>query len=619
MKKKLNETQRILQYTFFQGISDNQYSPPDNYSTLQQIAEGAFSACKQFLADGSPTLMGSNEASNQKTSLFHSFEFTARWKKILMEDAIVKCYITARDFIADNCIGSSDGSINGSDSDGSNEGNSTDNKKDVGDSNYYSSMIHMPTAMRCAYDWSTEDQRIQGLEYLLERGDVKIDDNGTFQIHEITRYKPEIEKKINRDNSGFGKKLKSINDSLEGRCNQHLEILKHEPVPRTGVCSGEKELHSYSVKLGKLEYIAALAKLRSVEPLVAIPIADGKQTAIVNEEWTRFKYEKYLESCKKISLSLKSDRMKKADQIYTKAKLEEEFGLYLSDCLYKNMIRIELDGACPFNPSDAKKLADAFQLPNIFTRTLLVNSAFNDLKAELKRHASCDNCRKGYRYCDEQCPHSIELRNMKPKKKCSHKRIDNDFFSIIRSECLGSVVSQQTPTSPVYDSVYEWLELYKRAIYYLANFIFPIYESSFIVALYNSIRIHLKKSAAEKKSAVSEHQIQVEIFRYLGGYLNKEGIYDALEIPGEKEPHKEDTPFTAEELLDFVNTVIPDFSARYSEKSSDLYKACIQHSRRTAQIKAPISKRDLPKLFPHQADLMKYAVLDFVGITAKVH
>ena len=233
MKKKLNETQRILQYTFFQGIPDNQYSPPDNYSTLQQIAEGAFSACKQFLADGSPTLMGSNEASNQKTSLFHSFEFTARWKKILMEDAIVKCYITARDFIADNCIGSSDGSINGSDSDGSNEGNSTDNKKDVGDSNYYSSMIHMPTAMRCAYDWSTEDQRIQGLEYLLERGEVKVDDSCTFQIHEIARYEDDIEKKINRDNSGFGKKLKSINDSLEGRCNQHLEILKCEPVPRT--------------------------------------------------------------------------------------------------------------------------------------------------------------------------------------------------------------------------------------------------------------------------------------------------------------------------------------------------------------------------------------------------
>lgn len=619
MEKDLNETQMILQYALFQSIPNERYSPSDDFSTLHQIAEGAFSACQQFLAYGSPLLMGSNEESNQKTSLFHSFEFTTRWKNILMEDAIVKCYITARDFIADNCIGSSDGSINGSDSDGSNEGNSTDNKKDVGDSNYYSSMIHMPTAMRCAYDWSMEDQRIQGLEYLLERGKVKIDDNGTFQIHEITRYNPEIEKKINRDNSGFGKKLNSINDSLEGRCNQHLEILKCEPVPRTGVYSGERKLNSYSVKLGKLEYIAVLTKLRSVEPLVSIPIAGGKQTTITHEELTKFRYEKYLESCKKISLSLKSDRMKKADQIYAKAKLEEEFGLYLSDCLYKNMIRIEVDGACPFNPSDAKKLADAFQLPNIFTRTLFVNSAFNDLKAELKRHASCDNCRNGYRYCDKQCPYSIELGNMKPKKKCSHKRIDNDFFSIIRSECLGSVVSQQTPTSPVYDSVYEWLELYKRAIYYLANFVFPIYESNFIVALYNSIRMHLEKSVAEKKSAVSEHQIQVEIFRYLGGYLNKEGIYDALEIPGEKEPHKEGTPFTAEELLDFVNTVIPDFSAQYSEKASDLYKACIQHSRRTAQIKAPISKRDLPKLFPHQSDLMKYAVLDFVGITAKVH
>src|SRR5699024_7118490 len=116
-----------------------------------------------------------------------------------------------------------------------------------------------PTAMRCAYDWSTKDQRVQGLEYLLERGEVKVDDSCTFQIHEIARYEDDIEKKINRDNSGFGKKLKSINDSLEGRCNQHLEILKHEPVPRTGVCSGEKKLHSYSVKLGKLEYIAALA------------------------------------------------------------------------------------------------------------------------------------------------------------------------------------------------------------------------------------------------------------------------------------------------------------------------------------------------------------------------
>lgn len=616
MEKDLNETQMILQYALFQSIPNERYSPSDDFSTLHQIAEGAFSACQQFLADGSPMLMGSNEESNQQASLFHPFEFATRWKKILMDDAIVKWYITARDFIADNCMGSSGGSSNGSDS---NDGNRADNKKDSRDGNNYSSMVHMPTAMRCAYDWSTEDQRVQGLEYLLELDEVKIDDNYTFQFSGIERYKPEIEKKINRDNSGFGKKLNAVNDSLEERCVRHLEILKCEPVPRTGVCSGERKINSYSVKLGKLEYIAVLAKLRSVEPLVAIPIADDKQPAAVNEELTKSKYEKYLESCKSISLSLKSDRMKKADQIYAKAKLEEEFGLYLIDCLYRNMTSIEVDGGCPFNPSDVKKLADAFQLPNLFTRTLFVNSAFNDLKAELKRHASCDNCRNGYRYCDKQCPYSIGLRNMKPKKECSHKRIDNDFFSIIRSECLGSVVSQQTPTSPVYDSVYGWLELYKRAIHYLANFIFPVYESIFIVALYNSIRMYLEKSASAEKSAVSEHQILVEIFRYLGGYLNKEGIYDALEIPSEKEPHKEGDPFTAEELLDFVNTVIPDFSANYSEKACDLYKACIQHSRCTAQIKAPISKRDLPKLFPHQSDLMKYTVLDFVGVTAKVH
>lgn len=89
MEKDLNETQMILQYALFRSIPNERYSSSDNFSTLHQIAEGAFSACQQFLADGSPLLMGSNEESNQKTSLFHSFEFTTRWKKLLMEDAIV--------------------------------------------------------------------------------------------------------------------------------------------------------------------------------------------------------------------------------------------------------------------------------------------------------------------------------------------------------------------------------------------------------------------------------------------------------------------------------------------------------------------------------------------------
>lgn len=606
MEKNLKESQLILQYALFQRIPQKSYSSSDDFSTLYSIADEAFSVCQKFLADGSPVLMGSNEESDPQSSLFHSFEFTARWKQIFMDDAVTKWYIAARDFISDNCIGGSDSEYY---------------QKGSKESNNGSSMVRMPTAMRCAYDWSTEDQRVQGLEYLLERGNVKISDNCTFQISKTEQYEDKINEKINRDNSWFGKKLKDINDSLGERCDRHLEILKYEPIPRTGMYSGERKMHKYSAKLGKLEYIAVLAELRSVRPLTAFFIEDGKRQAASNneEELTKTKYLKYLKCCKSISRSLKSDRMKKADQIYAKAKLEEEFGLYLSDCLYKNMTNISMNGGCPFNPRDVKKLADAFQLPNLFTRTLFVNSAFNDLKAELKRHASCDECRNGYRYCDDQCPHFAKLEKMNSKKVCSHKRIDNDFFSIVRSECLGSVVSKQTPSSPVYDSVYGWLELYKRAMYYLANFIFPIYESIFIVALYNSIRIHFKRSKSAKQNAVSEHQILVEIFRYLGGHLNKEGIYDALEIPVEKEPHTKGNSYTTEELLDLVNTVSPDFSADYSEKEHDLYKACIQHSKRTAEIKAPISNRDLPKLFPHQSDLMKHAVLDFVGITTKTN
>lgn len=616
MEKNLREAQKILQYALFQRVPEVHYSSQGNFTTLYLIADEAFSACQQFLADGNPVLMGSNEESDPQSSLFHSFEFTARWKQIFMDDAVTKWYIAARDFISDNCIGGSD---------------SEDYQKGSKEGNNDSSMVRMPTTMRCAYDWSTEDQRVQGLEYLLERGNVKISDNCTFQISKTEQYEDKINEKINRDNSWFGKKLKDIDDSLGERCDRHLEILKYEPIPRTGMCSGERKMHKYSAKLGKLEYIAVLAELRSVRPLTAFFIEGGKrqaasnikdgkrQAASNNEELTKTKYLKYLECCKSILRSLKSDRMKKADQIYAKAKLEEEFGLYLSDCLYKNMTNISMDGGCPFNPHDVKKLADAFQLPNLFTRTLFVNSAFNDLKAELKRHASCDECRNGYRYCDDQCPHFAKLEKMNSKKVCSHKRIDNDFFSIVRSECLGSVVSQKTPTSPVYDSVYGWLELYKHAINYLANFIFPIYETIFIVALYNSIRAHFKKAKSTKQSKVSEHQILVEIFRYLGGYLNEEGIYDALEMPDERESHNKGYSASAEELLDLVNTVIPDFSADYSDKTRDLYKACIQYSRRTAEVKAPISNSDLPKLFPHQSDLMKYAVLDFIGITAKVH
>lgn len=130
MEKNLKESQLILQYALFQRIPQKSYSSSEDFSTLYSIADEAFSVCQKFLADGSPVLMGSNEESNQQASLFHTFEFTSRWKQIFMDDAITRWYIATRDFISDNCNNNDSGSADG---------------------NNYSSTIRMPSAMRYAY------------------------------------------------------------------------------------------------------------------------------------------------------------------------------------------------------------------------------------------------------------------------------------------------------------------------------------------------------------------------------------------------------------------------------------------------------------------------------------
>ncbi len=574
-ERRLDETERILRYVLSANIPEAVSTETEDAASnvIDQIAKGAFSVCKHFLSDGVPVFMGTNSFDPSRESLFYPFEFSARWGKILREDAVVKWYIAARDHIILN-----------KGSDANSRG-----------------MLKMPAAFKCAYDWTTPDHRIQGLEYLIENDEVTITKEGKFQLKSISRYDDSVKKMINRDNAAFRRGLQAVDNAFKNTCKNHTSIVQQKTNRANGERANGTAVKHYYTQLGRLEYAAALRNVKSLGYLTQFPTV---------EKFTKKQYQKYLEACKDIVVALHSDRLKRADLLYTKAKLEEELGLYLGDCLYRNMSDIKLDGSCLFKPDDAKKLSDAFQLPNYFTRTLLVNSAFNDLKVELKRHRACDQNRDGHRSCDERCPNY---------KECSYKRIDNDFFSLLRAG-PSVYLSKVLPTSPLYDSVYGWMELYGQMMYYLANFIFPLYESVFFVGLYRAVW----KQCIEKPSSDNQHKapqsdsprevrqkVREKIFKDLGNYINTNEIYDATEY-SEQSDYPEDV-----ELLRAVNTVMSEFNFErlgYLSETCELYRTCIRCSQQSPQIKAPISDRDLPRLLPQREALMQHLILEFMGI-----
>lgn len=576
-ERKLLEAHRIIRYVLSANIPEAVFTEDEDVSSdaIDQIAKGAFSACEHFLSNGAPVFMGTNPFDPSRESLFHPFEFSSRWGKILRDDAVVKWYIVARDHIILN-----------------NESKDSQGK------------LRMPKALKYAYDWTTPDHRIQGLEYLIGNDEVTITKEGEFRPKEIRRYDDSTKKIINRDNTAFRKGLTAVDCAFGSTYKNHTNIIQEKTSRDNGERANGTPLKHYYVRLGKLEYAAALRSVKSLGHLTQVPTL---------EEFTKKQYQKYLEACQSIVIALHSDRMKRADLLYTKAKLEEELGFYLGNCLYRNMSDIKSDGSCLFKPDDAKKLSDAFQLPNYFTRTLLVNSAFNDLKAELKRHRACDQYRGGHRSCDEGCPNY---------KVCAYKRMDNDFFSLLRAESASVYLSKELPTNPLYDSIYGWMELYGQMVYYLANFIFPLYESVFFVGLYRAAQQHVKVTSPNIPREEIPQKVREEIFCRLGNYINTNEIYDATEAYTPKKSFEQSGVSKDVELLRAVNTVMPEFNFErlgYSSETCELYRVCIRYSQQSSLIKAPISDCDLPRLLPQREALMQHLVLEFMGTTGRAH
>lgn len=546
---KLLEFKFILEYSFRANISNMLVRETDFNLLIKKIALNTFDFCKVFLHENSPNFFGraNRVADSPKNgfSLFASYNFEKRWFRILMDDAIVTFYVLLRDIIVSQ------------------------------------SGVDASAALQCSNDIA-DAENLTGIEYLIEKGIVVLDSEYKYKVNRNSRSK-ETRIYLNRHNSSYKEQLRKIDNKLN-------ENYKHENFV---FIDAKKRLDERGdlIFLGNLEYAGALRavsrKLNVLDKFFdqekneenynvknesngngkneSKDNSKSKKRRKNNLEFSALDYSKYKEMCQIIAHVLNgSKKLKAADRIYAKYKLEKELHLFLSDCLYQN-INVAMAGknSGMLGKRDFDMLTCCVKLPNLFSRNLIVDSAF------------------------------IALHNIQVSPSCAR----HEFFSDILSELRGNLVTYDPYPDNEYLSDFDkWIILYQRMINYLSDFLFPLYESVFMCLIFESFM--------GEKGAKLEHRNAMRlIFEQLGDYLNTKDIYDPLGRCSEHDVFEE-ISMTRQY---FQTEVKDDNMLRYA-------KWCSSSMIKTPVVKAPLTMTDFESLLPNNKAIWNHNILQIAKI-----
>ena len=544
---RLKEFELGLKYSFRIDISD--YFSVSKKGPIVDAATGAFKICTFFLNQNAPHFFGianqvpeSLSAPNTDPifSLFSSVDFKNRWKKILLDDAVVSFYSLLRDIV-------------------------------VGQSK-----VDASTALQCANELDNPE-KLLGMEYLLEKGTIVLDKNMKLSLKDKSDRSVQMRKYLISHNSSYRSQLKNI-DKMLAYIPGHERFVIHDAIKT------HEDLY-----LGNAEYAGALR-------------AVSKQLKILNKIYSQEDSKFYGTHCQKyammcqrlIEVPEQCEKLKKADILYAKYKMERELHICLSDCLYQNITALEMkQKSSMFGKRDIKELAQCVKLPNVFSRNLIVDSAF------------------------------IALENI----LASPVSAQNDFFSQILSELRGGGVTYGN--SDAYLSPFDaWMTLYRRMVDYLADFLFPLYESVFMLLLYRLEMIRAEKELddeirKQKRKSKTKRSIQeyalYSVFKGLGQYLNEQDINKEVEKGIKQEVYDPIGGHSKQKTFEGIEKTHPKFSNTVDRNHVQKYKWCISTMTEKAVTAVPLGLADLNALIPDKEALWKHSILQVAKVSEYIY
>ena len=422
------------------------------------------------------------------------------------------------------------------------------------------------TALRLTYyNPEAKEHQVCGMEYLIDKGSLTIEED--FQLHANKNYpiSDKLQKYLTSKNTAFKRQLENIDRNISKVYPSHR--------PSTAFCPQNCEKQKGGkIRLGNLEYGGALCSV-------------SKRLGIMEKICTQDPFyasdcKKYYGVCEDILGALDSKYLKRSDYLYAKYQMEATFHMGLCNCLYQEIESINQKNGRPlFENASIEKLAQCAKLPNVFSRNLFVSAAFYTL----------------YDVLD------------------SKKGAEPEFFSAIRSKLLGGFVTKAQKSGAYYDPVNDWLTRYNRMIDYFSDFIFPLYQSIFMVSLFRSMRQYLMQKEPQKNSGNKNYdgKILFNLTKYLRNYLDSKPIYDDVGSTS-----KEKTTFAV--LRQTPVNFAPDSIPKTME-SIQIYRRCVAYSRVEAQVNAPITFQDLDVLLPDKQELREHMILQIGKVPEQVY
>lgn len=415
IKNTINECRNILQYCLFLKFDQSLFEA-DSEVAIENILKSTFENCISILNEGDLRFFGKQPEEETYSGILAELStlpsFNIIWKKIIYQHCLFATY----DKLQSLLFGQYGISF-------------------YGLADFYQS---------------------DGFDYVLKNMKPK------FIPDDIT---PNNDTPTNRQASG-----KEPVGSISNSYKNSIEYIDKQRLRNLNFLSDlylDKENNKKSTsKLIKASYIVPTRilvgrgrTLRNVSKLYS------SQTAI-----TPSAIEKYMDTASEIIEEpmkgcLDTTHMERSDHLYYKYKVEQIFNFNLIDCLARNIDDLQKKHNVSIDASIIGRLSSCAELPNLFSRHLLLQMAFDSFNPTYKINQSC-----------------------------LHKWLSDQL------QTWGSYLPSSVDTIRPYQYLGLWLEQYEEFMRYLSIVAFPVYENYFFVTLYD----YCKNSSADLNSTFSK-------------------------------------------------------------------------------------------------------------------
>lgn len=499
---KLHESSLTLKYSLWLDISGTNYlkesktnveqlisfdcnSYPEINQWFSRISDTIFERSEDFLPDGSHGFFGHIQSVSSAVSNMHILntyhQLQHSWKFMLAQHAIFSAYVRLLRLIG------------------------------------YSNSLSSYKAVQYSRK-SMEPNDLIGLDYLLRHKILKFS-NLNLSTNRSKKSFFMDSATVKNYSSAYIRQLKNIQSAIYTHCNFSPALFDKRDPNKHDILADKTALDSWlNINVSPLRKILNGYKKNN------FGIAD---------------YERFRSS---YTALLPHDQyfLSPADNLYLRYELENMFHINMISCLFQNIKKHNEN----LTTDEIKILSGCCKLPNVFSRHLLIQMAF-DLQ--------------------------------------SLPRIDKENFFRHAIEKLSLIVTKLSTRYSITDgltSLKSWYEAYVHFISYIATCLCPLYETFFFWLLYSDYKAI--------KGDCSDEELLIDLYKILSNYLSQEEIWNGYLHPEQKICEYEKifrSHFQGQEKLN-IQYILPELPKSVSLNQAKLFKNCLMTTIKTETSKS---------------------------------